>query len=179
MCFNKTDRKVSSNIWMAQSTLNNDNAILIAKLIKATLPEFRKLLNFPKSVRFRVGPIKRGATTGRYWAQSKIIDIDCRQSPEDALVVLAHELVHAEQYHEKRLVNKWSKRKGWVSYWNGKANNVKGTTYNSYMSQPWEVEAYGRQLSIVKTVHELMLIKIEKQNEKKQSRTQRPKNTQV
>lgn len=167
MCLNKTDRKVSSNIWLAQSALKNDNAILIAKLIKATLPEFRKLLNFPKNVKFRVGPIKRGETAGRYWSKSKIVELDSRQSPNDALVVIAHELIHAEQYYEKRLVNKWSKRKGWVSYWKGKANNLKGTTFNSYMSQPWEVEAYYLQSPIAETVHKQMLKKVEKQNEKK------------
>lgn len=179
MCINKTDKLVSKNIWMAQSVVSNDNAVLIAKLIKATLPQFRKLLNFSRDVKFRVGPIKRASTTGRYWSQSKIVEIDSRVTPEDALMALAHELVHAEQYHEKRLINKWKKRHGWVCYWNGQLNTSKGSTYNSYMSQPWEVEAYGRQASIVNAVHNLMLKKIEKRNEKKQSRTQRSTNTQV
>lgn len=179
MCYNKTDRQVSSNIWMAQSVINDDKAIFIAKLIKATIPEYRKLLNFSKDIRFRVGPIKRGATTGRYWSQSKIVEIDNRNTPEEALLVLAHELIHAEQYHEKRLINKWEKRHGWVCYWKGERSKSKGSTFNSYMNQPWEVEAYSRQESIVKAVHNLMLKKIEKRNEKKQSRTQRLKNTQV
>jgi len=179
MCFKITDREVSKNLWMAQSAINDDNAALIAKIIKATLPEFRKLLNFSRDVRFRVGPIKKRLSNGRYWSMSEVVEIDSRQTPEEALEVLAHELVHAEQYHEKRLVNKWLKRDGWVCYWNGKRNNSKGSTYNSYMSQPWEVEAYSRQLSLVKTVHKLMIKKIEKRNEKKQSRTQRPTNTQV
>ena len=156
---------------MAQSVIKNENAILIAKTIKATLPQFRKILNFSRDVRFRIGPIKKNYTTGRYWSQSKIVEIDYRQSSEEALIALAHELVHAEQYQEKRLVNKLTKRNGWVCVWNGKVNNSKGSTYNSYMSQPWEVEAYGRQLSIVNTVHKLMLKKIEARNEKKQPRT--------
>ena len=153
MCFNKTDRKVSSNIWMAQSVLNKDNAVFIAKLIKATIPEFRKLLNFPKDIKFRVGPIKKRAATGRYWFRSKTVEICTSQTPEQALISLAHELVHAEQYHEGRLKNKWRDRIGWVCYWNGKVNKSKGATFNSYMKQPWEVEAYSRQESLVMTVH--------------------------
>lgn len=163
MCYKKTDREVSKNIWMAQSALNDDNAIFIAKLIKATIPQFRKLLKLPRGLRFRVGPIKRCSTTGRYWSQSKIVDLDSRQTPEEALLVLAHELVHAEQFYEKRLVNKWLKSKGWVSYWNGKQNKSKGATFNSYMNQPWEVEAYQRQDELALAVHNLML---EKMNEK-------------
>jgi hypothetical protein len=179
MCFNKTDRKVSSNIWMAQSVLNNDKAILIAKLIKATLPEYRKLLKFPKDIKFRVGPIKKRTATGRYWSRSKTVEICTSQTPEQALISLAHELVHAEQYHQGRLQNKWKDRIGWVCYWNGKVNKSRGATFNSYMKQPWEVEAYSRQESLALAVHNSMIKKIEKQNEKKQSRTQRPKNTQV
>ena len=161
MCINKTDRKVSSNIWMAQSTLNCDNAILIAKLIKATTPEFRKLLKFGKSIKFRVAPIKKRDVQGRYWSKSMVVELDSRQTPETAMLSLAHELVHAEQYYQKRLVSKWRKKQGWTSYWNGKVNNSKGATFNSYMNQPWEVEAYSRQGELVQRVHKLMLEKID------------------
>ena len=160
MCLSKTDRKVSSNIWMSQSSLNCDNAILIAKLVKATVPEFRKLLKFGRDVKFRVAPIKKREVQGRYWARSMVVELDSRQSPENAMLTLAHELVHAEQYYQKRLASKWRKKQGWVSYWNGKVNNSKGATFNSYMNQPWEVEAYQRQGELVNTVHLLMLEKI-------------------
>lgn len=161
MRLSKTDRKVSSNIWMSQATLSSDNAILIAKIIKATLPEFRKLLKFGKDVKFRVAPIKKRDVTGRYWPKSKIVELDSRQSPENALLGLAHELVHAEQYYQKRLVSKFDRKQGWVSLWNGEKNKSKGSTFSSYMNQPWEIEAYGRQEELVKIVHKKMLEKID------------------
>lgn len=156
----KTDRKVSSNIWLSQSTLNSDNAIFIAKLIKATIPEFRKLLKFGKDVKFRVASISKRDVTGRYWPKFKIVELDSRQSPENALLTLAHELVHAEQYYQKRLASRYGRKQGWVYYWNGEKNNSKGATFNSYMNQPWEIEAYQRQGELVNTVHKLMLEKI-------------------
>jgi hypothetical protein len=77
--------------------------------------------------------------------------IDCRLGWAKALEVIAHELVHAEQYHTGKLKKKYVQRKGWMHSWNGTPGK-KGTTYKAYRDQPWEQEAWNRQMYLAETV---------------------------
>ena len=55
---------------------------------------------------------------------------------------IAHELVHAEQYLSGRLA--WDHK--YASFvWEGNVNGNKGSTYQRYRDQPWEVEAFSSQ----------------------------------
>ena len=65
--------------------------------------------------------------------------------------VIAHELVHAEQYHTGKLKKKYNRGKGWLHHWNGTPGK-KGTTYKAYRDQPWEQEAWNRQMYLAETV---------------------------
>jgi hypothetical protein len=79
---------------------------------------------------------------------SKVVVIDNRLKLSHALEVLAHELVHAEQYHQGRM--DWNG--GW-NYWMGtRWSTNQGTTYNAYRELPWEKEAWGRQEELAKEV---------------------------
>jgi len=136
----KTDIKLARNIWVSTSAFSrfNKRSISIAKLIQVTLPKFRELLHLQPGLKFRIAPIRCTSTKGLYFPDSKTVVIDCRLIQQRAIVTLAHELVHAEQYTEKRLQQK--KRKGrWVYYWKGEHNRKK------YWDQPWEIEARRRQ----------------------------------
>ena len=158
----QTDRRFCSDkkIFMSLSAIYSygETANLVAGLIRKTLPEFRNLLKLPASLIFRVAPIKSKTTRGHYNSDSKLVTLDCRLPWNTALEVLAHELVHAEQYHLGKLKKKFSQRKGWMHYWNGELGN-KGTTYKAYRDQPWEQEAWTRQAGLAEKVSVALEIK--------------------
>lgn len=123
-------------------------------LIDKTLPEFRKLLNLPKLLVFRISRIK-GQYSGKYCSGDNVVLLSPLVKWDRLLETLAHELVHAEQYHECRLASVFTSRKGWVHQWNGENNYNKGTTYKSYLNQPWEQEAFSRQKELSDKVIEM------------------------
>jgi hypothetical protein len=148
-----TDKMVSKGIFMSASAIytHTKTAKVIALMIKRSLPEFRKQLDLPRDVQFRVAPIKAKNTNGYYMVEGKLAVIDCRLGWAKALEVIAHELVHAEQYHTGKLKKKYIQRKGWLHHWNGTPGK-KGTTYKAYRDQPWEQEAWNRQMYLAETV---------------------------
>lgn len=148
-----SDRMVDKNIYLSSSAIYNhtDTSKVIALIIKRSLPEFRKLLDLPRDVQFRVAPIKGKNTSGYYMVEHKMAVIDCRLKWAKALEVIAHELVHAEQYHTGKLKKKYNMKKGWMHHWNGTPGK-KGTTYRAYRDQPWEQEAWNRQMYLAERV---------------------------
>ena len=148
-----TDKLVGKRVYMSLSAIytHGEKADAVKQIIQKTMPEFRKLLNLPADLIFRVAPIKARNTNGSYDSDHKLVNIDCRLPWAKALEVLAHELVHAEQYHTNKLKKKFVGRKGWMHYWNGEIGN-KGTTYKAYRDQPWEQEAWSRQAVLAEQV---------------------------
>lgn len=150
----QTDKHIGGGIYLAASCLLNkryrNQALDIATLVNRSIDQFRKYLDFPKDIKVRIAPIK-GTTNGRYY-DNRLVEIDCRLLWDKALEVLAHELVHAEQYHQGRLKKKFESKKGWVHYWNSSLSYNKGTTYNAYRNQPWEKEAWSRQAGLAERV---------------------------
>jgi hypothetical protein len=84
------------------------------------------------------------------------VEISSRLPWDSALEVLAHELVHAEQYMQGRLKKSWMKKKGWVHQWNGNVNTNRGSTYQAYRNQPWEMEAWSRQADLAEKVCQIL-----------------------
>lgn len=128
-------------------------------MVAVTVPLFGQLLNFSDDIRIRIAPIRtrKGCKySGRYIHDNNLVEIDYRIKPDQALLVLAHELVHAEQFHENRLQSKFDRNMGWAYYWNGTRWNDKSTSYESYLNQPWELEAYERQTKLVEQVCQLI-----------------------
>lgn len=112
------------------------------------LPILLKLLNIDPEVRIRLAGIKAQNTMGRYYHGTKVAQIDYRTRDIYFLKTLCHELVHAEQYHEGRLINTFDDRKRvWRFEWHGEKTN-QGTTYKAYRNQPHEIEAWTRQESL-------------------------------
>lgn len=155
MRLHSSDKHIGGNIYMSASTLFNkkyrNKALDVATVVNRSIDQFRKYLTFPKDISVRIAPIK-GRTNGRYINTIKMVEIDCSLSWDDALEVLAHELVHAEQYHQGRLSHAYVRGRGIVHSWNGDMNQSRGTTYNAYRNQPWEVEAWGRQAELAEKV---------------------------
>lgn len=154
-----TDKWVATGIYASGFAYYNKRlkvkTAFATQIISKTLPEFRKLLNIPKDVVFRIAPIK-GKALGRYNSNDKVAVIDPRQDFFSLLNCIAHELVHAEQYHENRLDITYVRGKGYLHMWNGDKINNKGTTYKAYRNQPWEIEAFSRQASLAEKVSDAL-----------------------
>lgn len=148
-----TDKRISQHISVSLSAMyqHKEKTEVITNMIKKTLPEFRSMMTIPRDIHFRVAPIKAKRRLGEYDASKKLVHIDCRLGFQVALETIAHELVHAEQYHTGRLKTKYSDAKGWLHYWDGEAGK-KGTTYTAYRKQPWEVEAFDRQAKLAAVI---------------------------
>ena len=154
-----TDRAVAPGVDMALSAIYNkrlaDKAQVVRYVVEKAMPCLRKLLDLPENVSVRIAPIKAKRTNGRYFNSEKYCEIDCRLNWDQALEVLCHEMVHAEQYHTGRLSITYN-RSGMVHRWNGSIDENKGSTYKSYREQPWEIEAFSRQRELADKVNEML-----------------------
>ena len=69
----------------------------------------------------------------------------------DGMDIIAHELIHLDQYHSGRLV----KREGFNSVlWEGKIYDV---TTIPYKERPWEIEAFNRDKDLRKKIYDMLL----------------------
>lgn len=150
-----TDKYVAKDVVMSLSAIYNprykSRVAEVVVVVKKALPVLRTLLSVSDDVVVRVAPIKSKGVNGRYWDGSKTCEIDCRLPWDKALVVLCHEMVHAEQYHTRRL-----EQTGRAHLWNGSLNTSQGSTYKSYREMPWEQEAYDRQAGLAQKVNEIL-----------------------
>ena len=160
-----SDKWVASNIYASGFAYYNKDlkpkTAFASMVVFKTLPEFRKLLNIPEDIRFRIAPIK-GRAQGRYNSKDKVAVIDPRQDFYSLMNCIAHELVHAEQYHENRLVHTYVRGKGFMHMWYGDEVNNKGTTYRAYREQPWEIEAFERQAKLAEKVNDILECEVTK-----------------
>jgi hypothetical protein len=149
----KTDKHIGGGIYLsASSYLNQRNlpgTLMVATVVNRSIDLFRKHLDFSKDIKVRITSL-RGRDNGRC-SDSGVIELDCKLGWAKALEVLAHELVHAEQYHQGRLKHKMSRGR-WRQFWMGSSSYSKGTTYQAYRKQPWEIEAWGRQAELAEKV---------------------------
>lgn len=119
-----------------------------SQLAADAFPLFADHLNFPSNIRIIVRYFK-GNRRGCYIEGLKTAFLTPRARTKKGFVsTLAHELIHAEQYHTGRLVNKGRREK----WWDGKPVGNKGSTYDRYRDLPWEIDAFGRQDEIALAV---------------------------
>lgn len=145
-----SDKRIAENIFQSYQSAyyHKRNSHLIHKLISATLPLFREYLDLPSDLKFRIASLK-GWWEGRYYSQSKTVELDVKTPWNRVLETLSHELVHAEQFHTKKLKIKYEKGR-WISYWHGVPVRA------VYMKRPWEIEAYDRQSGLAKNICTIM-----------------------
>lgn len=149
-----TDKRVNKDLRIYRSLQSFQKQYIRSadkaqRLVERTLPILRNMLKFDDKVCIRIACIKARNFNGYYNHTTKIAEIDFRIINDMSILrVLAHELVHAEQYHQGRLVNTWDARKNRYRFeWFGERTN-QGTTYKAYRNQPHEVEAWTRQESL-------------------------------
>lgn len=150
-----TDKMVAKNIYCSLAAIytHTKKTDVVVAVVKKALPVLRTLLDVPKVIDIRIAPVK-GNSTGRCYYGGSDIELDCRMVWDQALEVLAHEMVHAEQFHTGRLEWVDSKRYGTVYKYNGvKYDKISNTqSYASYLELPWEKEAFGRQKELADKV---------------------------
>jgi len=108
--------------------------------------KIREVIDLPQDMCMRFRPIR--GDLGRTYNKSKsspfLVELDVRQNIETFKDTLLHELVHIEQFYQKRLketVNNDAFR------WRGKKIQFIGISYNAYRDLPWEIEAEERAKS--------------------------------
>ncbi len=142
----KTDKHIGGGIYLAQSVLagrKRNKALDVATVVNRTIDAFKHYLNVPSNLVVRITSFK-GGMLGVYRSRTSTVELSYNLPWRKAMEILAHEMVHAEQFHEKRLEVDLVKGK-WYYFWNGVKSNNRGTTFAAYRNQPWEQEAYDRQ----------------------------------
>ena len=122
-----------------------------ARLIKG-LALMKKHFKLPSDLRVILRPIATRGCRGNYQVIGHTVTLDPRRTSFFALLsTLAHELVHAEQFHQGRMSYVLSCR----------AAVFEGTTYSlaangnfgdKYLNLPWEKEARARQDAVASAV---------------------------
>lgn len=124
-----------------------------AKLLSMALEEFRKHLTFDDSTIIRLASLKKFNLRGSMDGVNKVATIRYRTGFKSMLETLAHELVHAEQFHKGKLKYTWSDTK-WDAVWKGKRYHIAPTSnLPAYMELPWEREAFERQDALAAMVY--------------------------
>ena len=154
----KSDVRITKTVSVSAQNYYGPTRIVgigeFAKIVDRAVKILRTKLNFPEDVQVRIANIKKGTTRGYYYSGSKTVVIDPRFSVKAFFETLCHELVHAEQYFEKRMEFVLNKKYQWQVVWQGKPSKNKGSTYARYRAQPWEIEAFERQEELAKFVME-------------------------
>lgn len=153
-----SDRKISTHVWVSYAAYYKSPAQRAridsqAALIERAMPVFYELLHIPRYVSIRIAGLKARTLRGKYVHTEKTAELSHKLANDRLLTTLAHELIHAEQYNTGKLKNEWSDC-GWVHSWEGDINTNKGTTYQAYRNQPWEIEAFGREQIVADVVRQ-------------------------
>lgn len=113
------------------------------EMVEKVMPKLRKEIDFRDDVEIHFRPI-RGTTGGLAYQKKNLIQIDPRMKIVDMLEIVAHELIHNEQYKQGRLnldgVNK--------AVFQGKLYYRPPNGSSAYFNSPWEVEAYSRAAAL-------------------------------
>lgn len=146
-----SDVIISPKVWASYQYLYNkrfkfskEHLEKHAKIVEYIIGVLSNDLNFDSRVRVRLCRFK-GNRGGEYNSNYNCIGMMVYRVLESTLNLLAHELVHAEQYHEGRL----SSGAGKFHWNNGPSDKVSvpyhaNYNYNRYKNLPWEVEAFTR-----------------------------------
>jgi hypothetical protein len=123
-----------------------------AELFKTALRCAYEIMKLPPDLKIALRPLPRKTLNGYYTHRLKKVVIDPRKGELLTLLqTLAHELVHAEQFHDGRFAI--TPR----SYqWCGKDVKLESRNYLKYISQPWEAEAFRRQNGIAQELVDLI-----------------------
>jgi len=128
------------------------DAIAKISVLLNSYEQIRKYIDLPQYVSVTYRPIR--GDWGRAFNKSRtspyLVELDVRIPMEDHKLTLLHELVHIEQFHQKRLKETVDNS---TLRWKGKKIKCVGVTFEKYSNLPWEVEADTRALEIYEKIY--------------------------
>lgn len=124
-----------------------DNAFNFIDVIKHSLNEIKQFVKLPRNFTIHFRPIRNAYGRAYYYTpyeysntKQYCVEIDVRQDIDVFKNTLIHELVHIEQFYQKRLVNA-----GPTHFkWKGSKMLIDESTFETYCDSPWEIEANTR-----------------------------------
>ena len=135
-----------------------DYAITLVGLTLENFVEIKKHINLPKKLTIHFRPIK-GLYGRSYFATYKqnnrnykeyTVEVDVKQDIESFKDTLLHELIHTEQFYEKRLIA-GSVDTDYFKWYNKKISTITSSR-EEYDELPWEREAIERSSKLVKII---------------------------
>ena len=144
-----SDIKVNSYIYQSHgsrysSKSDRAQSERAVRLVQRAFPILKTVLDIPRDTKVRIASVK-GSFLGWYIDKDHLIVLDYKTTGRNVLEILAHEMVHAEQFHQGRLAQRWRKGK-YVTFWDGDA------VRESYRNRPHEIEAFKRQTELADMV---------------------------
>ena len=127
-----------------------NNALYVIDILNDSFSNIKQFIKLPKKLNIIFRPV-RGAYGRAYYTKEEgstskeyIVELDVRQDPVTYRNTLLHELVHIEQFYQKRLVDA-----GPMHFkWKGEKMLVDQSTIEAYNDLPWEIEANNRSKRI-------------------------------
>lgn len=147
-----SDRHLGGGLYIAAAILNSSRRNLgldVAHVVNRTIDAFKNYLNVPDNLNVRIASCPR-SYSGRYIHAFRTIELSYKLNWRQVMEVLAHEMVHAEQYHEGRLSHTFQRGK-FLWLWHDKTYK-NHRNYTAYREQPWEQEAFDRQTMLTEWV---------------------------
>lgn len=128
-----------------------NNALYCIDILEGSFHAIKQYISLPRNLDIVFRPVRDAYgrafyTTPKPFSASKqyIVELDVRQDPVTFKDTLIHELVHIEQFYQKRLVDA-----GPMHFkWKGEKMLVDQSTIEAYNDLPWEIEANNRSKRI-------------------------------
>lgn len=123
-----------------------EHAELIIQTVQKILPLLKESIKFKRGIELHIRPI-RGNIAGLCYEHTNRIEIDPRFELDYILLTIMHELVHSEQFKQKRF-----KYKDDVSVFEGVAYKNLSVNDEGYENLPWEREADERAAKLLSVI---------------------------
>ena len=121
----------------------------IMKIMQMAIPIARDMMDLPAYLNIHMGPLQKPHAVYQHTMRKVTIDPRKAKTLGRPLISLCHELVHAEQFHQGRMSLGIR-----TLQWMGKPIKMELRDYEKYKAQPWEAEAFEREVILAKTIAE-------------------------
>lgn len=130
-----------------ETSLSKKEIRCATKFFAAHLMSFRQTKNIIVNIALKKNLINKGEceVNDIHNPYEFVIYISNKMSKKLQLHTLAHELVHVKQYVKRELIDHSSLRLINYSTWKNKKYNLQKL---NYFDQPWEIDAYGREIGL-------------------------------
>jgi hypothetical protein len=148
--------KISSSFKYGYDKKYTNHSVRVAMLVKRVMPLARTLLDLPSSLLIELKPTRK---PNAYYSHNNLkVVIDTRKCSTLVSVMraLMHELVHAEQFKHGRL-----KITTKTMLWEDKPVVMETKNYEKYSAQPWEKEAFRREVELTELIADMLEEKLD------------------